>query len=330
MAKRDYYDILGVSRTASAEELKKAYRKLAMKYHPDKNPGDKVAEDKFKELTEAYSVLSDEKNRQMYDQFGHSGVGNQGFGGAGGNPFGGSGGFHQSDYANVNFNDIFGDIFGDVFGGGPSAGGFRSSGPRQKRAARGSDLRYTLNISFEEAASGTEKVISFSRQKGSKEESAKLSVKVPPGVKEGQRLKLTGEGDKSSAGLAGDLYVIIHLLEHPLFKREDSDVLLDLPVTYTDALLGTQAEVVTLSGRVQLKIPAGTNTGQILRLKGKGFPKMGAMGSGDMLVRIVVDIPTHLSARQKEIIEELRSYKESSPLVQSYNEKVQNLLRTRK
>lgn len=329
MAKRDYYEILGVSRTASAEELKKAYRKLAMKYHPDKNPGDKVAEDKFKELTEAYSVLSDEKNRQTYDQFGHSGIGNQGFGSASGNPFGG-GGFHQSDYSNVNFNDIFGDIFGDVFGGGPTAGGFRTSGSRQKRAARGSDLRYTLNISFEEAASGVEKVISFNRQKGNKEESAKLSVKVPPGVKEGQRLKLSGEGDKSSTGLAGDLYVIIHLLEHPLFKREDSDVLLDLPLTYTDALLGTQAEVITLSGRVQLKIPPGTNTGQILRLKGKGFPKMGSMGSGDMLVRIVVDIPTNLSTRQKEIIEELRSYKESSPLVQSYNEKVQNLLRTRK
>lgn len=325
MAKRDYYEILGVSRSASAEELKKAYRKLAMKYHPDKNPGDKVAEEKFKELTEAYSVLSDEKNRQNYDQFGHSATGG-GFGGMGGNPFGG--GFQGNAYSNVDFNDIFGDIFGDVFGGGASAGA--RGGARQRRAARGSDLRYTLNISLEEVATGSEKVIGFNRQKGGREEAAKLSVKVPPGVKEGQRLKLSGEGDKSSTGLAGDLYVIIHILEHPLFKREDSDVLLDLPLSYTDALLGTQAEIVTLTGRSQLKIPSGTNTGQILRLKGKGFPKLGGLGSGDMLVRIVVDIPSNLSERQKELVEELRSYKEASPLVQSYSEKVQNLLRTRK
>lgn len=326
-AKRDYYEILGVNKTASAEELKKAYRKLAMKYHPDKNPGDKAAEDKFKELTEAYSVLSDEKNRQTYDRFGHSGIGNQGHGGAGENPF--SGGF-QGQYSNVDFNDIFGDIFGDVFGGGHASGGFRNQGAKQRRAVRGSDLRYTLNISLEEAASGCEKVIGFNRQKGGSEEAAKLSVKVPPGVKEGQRLKLSGEGDKSSSGLAGDLYVIIHLADHLLFKREENDVLLDLPVSYTDALLGTQAEIVTLSGRSQLKIPAGTNTGQILRLKGKGFPILGGQGSGDMLVRIVVDIPSQISGRQKEIIEELRSFKDTSPLVQSYSEKVQNLLRTRK
>ena len=210
MSKKDFYSTLGVSRSATPEEIKKAYRKLAMQHHPDKNPGDKKSEEKFKELSEAYEVLSDAKKREMYDQFGHAST-QQGFGGGG--PFGGgAGGFGGGFGGNAGgagagdpFQDIFGDVFGDIFGGarGPGAGGANS---RTRRPTKGADLRYTLNVSFEDAALGTEKVISFMRQRSNKEESAKLSVSVPAGVKEGQRLKLTGEGDSpAGAGQAGNL-----------------------------------------------------------------------------------------------------------------------------
>jgi len=322
LSKRDYYAVLGVQKSASADEIKKAYRKLAMQYHPDKNQGDKKAEEKFKEASEAYEVLSDSQKREAYDQFGHNGTSGNPFG-AGGNPFGG-GGFSRSGPGADQFNDIFGDVFGDIFGA--RAGG---AGPR-RRPARGSDLRYTLSVTLEEVFSGTEKVISFVRQRGSKEESARLSVTVPAGVKEGQRLKLANEGDAPSNGAAGDLYVIISIQEHPLFKREEHDVILDLPVAYTDAILGTHVDILTLSGKAQIKIPAGTNSGQILRLKGKGFPKLGSTGHGDMLVRVIVDTPTHTSARQKDLLEELRKHNEETPLVKAYKEKTNSVLRMRK
>ncbi|WII73056.1 DnaJ C-terminal domain-containing protein [Bdellovibrio sp. 22V] len=336
MAKKDFYSILGVSRSASAEEIKKAYRKLAMQFHPDKNPGDKKAEEKFKEISEAYDVLSDQKKRDMYDQFGHAG--SQGFGGAGG-PFGGAGGFGGfgggaggagHGQGGDPFQDIFGDVFSEIFGarGGPGAAGARG-GRRQQ--AKGTDLRYTLNISFEESALGTEKVISFMRQRSGKEESAKLSVNVPAGVKEGQRLKLAGEGDSTSgAGSAGDLYVIINIQDHPLFKRNENDVTLDLPIMYTDAILGTNIEVPTLTGKAMIRIPPGTHSGQTFRLKGKGFPKLGGFGSGDMLVKVVVDTPHHLSSRQKELIEELSKSAETTPLVKAFQDKVSQLMRNRK
>lgn len=333
MSKKDFYSILGVSRSASPEELKKSYRKLAMQYHPDKNPGDKKAEEKFKEISEAYDVLSDTKKREMYDQFGHAGS-QQGFGGAGG-PFGGAGGFGgfggagRSSAGGDPFQDIFGDVFGDIFGGarGPGAGG----GPRSRRASKGTDLRYTLNVSFEESALGTEKVISFVRQRGNKEESAKLSVNVPAGVKEGQRLKLAGEGDSSAGDSApGDLYVIINIQDHALFKRQENDVLLDLPISYTDAILGTNVEVPTLTGKAMIRIPPGTHSGQNFRLKGKGFSKIGGFGSGDMLVRILVDTPHSLSARQKELMEELAKSGETTPMVKAFQEKVSQIMRNRK
>jgi molecular chaperone DnaJ len=331
LSKKDFYSLLNVSRTASADEIKKSYRKLAMQFHPDKNPGDKKAEEKFKEITEAYETLSDPKKREMYDQFGHAGA--QGFGGAGG-PFGGGAGGGFGGFGGAGgpggpgpdaFQDIFGDVFGDIFGG-PRAG----AGPRSRRQTKGADLRYTLNISFEESALGSEKVISFMRQRSGKEEAAKLSVNVPAGVKEGQRLKLSGEGDASAGGTAGDLYVIISVQEHQLFKRNENDVTLDLPITYTDAILGTSIEVPTLTGKAMIRIPAGTHTGQTFRLKGKGFPKVGGFGSGDMLVKILVDTPSHLSSRQKEIIEELAKSGEATPLVKSFQEKVSHLMRTRK
>ncbi|WP_413576363.1 DnaJ C-terminal domain-containing protein [Bdellovibrio sp. HCB290] len=336
MSKKDYYSLLNVSRTATADEIKKAFRKLAIQYHPDKNPGDKKAEEKFKELSEAYEVLSDTKKREMYDQFGHAGPG---FGSAGaGGPFGGAGGFggfgNSGGFGGAGggqggdpFQDIFGDVFGDIFGG--RAGG-AGPGARARRPQKGTDLRYTLNVSFEEAAVGTEKVISFMRQRGSKEESAKLSVNVPAGVKEGQRLKLAGEGDGGSGGSAGDLYVIIALQEHSIFKRAENDVTLDLPITYTDAILGTNIEVPTLTGKAMIRIPPGTHSGQTFRLKGKGFPKIGGFGSGDMMVRILVDTPSNLSSRQKELIEELAKSGESTPMVKAFHDKVSHLMRNRK
>ncbi|MBC7372277.1 MAG: DnaJ domain-containing protein, partial [Bdellovibrionaceae bacterium] len=211
MSKKDYYSLLNVARSATADEIKKAYRKLAMQYHPDKNPGDKKAEDKFKEFSEAYEVLSDVKKREMYDQFGHAGTqGGFGGGGGGGNPYG-AGGFGGARGADGDqFQDIFGDVFSEIFGArGAGPGG--ASGGARRRPMKGSDLRYTLNISFEEAALGTEKVVHFVRQRTGKDETAKLSVNVPAGVKEDQRLKLAGEGDGANGGSGanGDLFVII-------------------------------------------------------------------------------------------------------------------------
>ncbi len=330
MAKKDFYALLGVSRSATADELKKAYRKLAMQYHPDKNPGDKKAEEKFKEISEAYDTLSDTKKRDIYDQFGHSG--SQGFGGGQGGPYGGGfGGYGAgagaggSQSGSDPFQDIFGDVFGDIFGqrGGPQA--------RARRPSKGTDLRYTLSISFEEAALGCERAISFVRQRAGRDDSAKLSVAVPAGVKEGQRLKLSGEGDASAGGSPGDLYVIVNIQDHPLFKRQDnSDVTLDLPIGYTDAILGTSVEVPTLTGKAMIRIPPGTHSGQTFRLKGKGFPKLGGFGSGDMLVKVLVDTPHNLSSRQRELVEELAKGTEATPLVKAFNEKVSQMMRNRK
>lgn len=332
MANKDFYSILNVARNATADEIKKAYRKLAMKYHPDKNPGDKKAEEQFKEVSEAYETLSDPKKRDLYDQFGVAGA-NAGFAGAGAG-FGGfgQGGFNQGGFSgadNESFQDVFGDIFGDMFGGGArggAAGGFRN-----QRRARGADLRYTLNISFEESSIGTEKTIHFIRQRNGRDETAKLAVKVPAGVKHGQRLRLAQEGDTGlNGGAAGDLFVIINVLEHPLFKREEDDVTLDLPLSFVDATLGTQAEIPTLTGKVQLKIPEGTQSGRVFRLKGKGFPKTGGFGTGDMLVRIVVDTPQEISETQRRLLEELAKTSMTTPQVKAFNEKVQQLMRSRK
>lgn len=322
--------MLGVSRSSSEEEIKKAYRKLAMKYHPDKNPNDKKAEETFKTVTEAYEVLSDPKKKEMYDQFGFAGAGAN-YSGAGAGAGSGYGGGFQGGFggfgANDDFQDIFGDMFGDIFGG--RSGGFQKQ--RRQHPQKGADLRYTMNISFEESATGTEKTITFLRTRNGREESAKLLVKVPAGVKQGQRLKLAGEGDGASmGGENGDLYVVIQILEHALFKREEDDVLIDVPVSFTDAILGGEVEVPTLTGRVAVKINPGTSSGQILRLKGKGFPKPGGFGAGDMRVRILVDTPDNISGRQKELILELAKSGQDTPQVKDFKNKVSHLVKGRK
>lgn len=340
MNPRDYYSVLGVARGASAEEIKKAYRKLALKYHPDKNPGNAKAEESFKEATEAYEVLSDPKKRDLYNQFGFAGVhaGAQASGGPGG-PFGAGGfgggfggGSSQGDFAGgPDFQSIFGDVFGDLFGN-------RGSGGFQKRTARpskGADLRYSLSLSLEEAAEGGERVIRFLRQRQGREEQARLAVRVPPGVRHGQKLKLGGEGDlPAKAGnaqaIAGDLYVLIQLEDHPLFKREEDDVILELPLAFSDAILGGNVEVPTLGKPVQLKIPPGTFSGQIFRMKGKGFAHTGGSGHGDMLVRILVDTPTELSHQKKEALRLWTQELGETPRVKAFREKVANVMRSRK
>lgn len=338
MGKKDFYSVLGISRTASDDEVKKAYRKLAMKFHPDKNPGDKQAEDRFKEASEAYEVLRDPKRRQMYDQFGHVGAhaGAGGFQG-GGRPFegfegftGGFGGFGgaQNQGGPEGFQDFFSDFFGDVFTGGPK----KKSGPGFSRPnQKGADLRYTLSVSFEEAARGCEKLISFIRQKNNKEDTAKLSISVPAGVKHGQRLKLRGEGDQpAGASAAGDLYVIVNLQTHPLFQRQNNDILMDLPIAFTDAILGTEIEIPTLVGKATLKVPPGTHTGQMFRLKGKGFPEVGGYGSGDMLVKAIVDVPKEMTKDEQELISKLSQAAKRAPLVKEFEEKFAALLKSRK
>ncbi len=315
--KRDYYEVLGVERGASEEELKKAYRRLAVQFHPDRNPGDKQAEERFKELNESYQVLSDAERRAQYDRYGHAA-----FQGQQGNGFGFE--FTQG------FEEVFSDIFGDFFGTG--------RGRTRSRSRRGDDLRYDLEIEFEEAARGAEKVIKFqrlatcdacagSRARGGGEgvrtcpncrgtcpkcqgqgrvrRQESLSVRIPPGVDNGSRLKLRGEGEAGwGGGPSGDLYVVVHVKEHDLFARQDNDVIIEMPVSFPQAALGTEVDVPTLDGKVKLKIQAGTQSGKVFRLKGKGFPDLHGYGRGDQLVRMVVETPRRLTARQRELLEE--------------------------
>ena len=307
-----------------------------MKLHPDKNPGDKKAEERFKEISEAYDVLQDADKRKTYDQFGHMGsqqgfrpgsnpfedfAKQGGFRGAGG-PFGGAGG--AQGQGPEGFQDIFGDIFGDFFTGNTRSGA-RGTGPRGPSRARGADLRYTLTISFEESATGTERTISFVRQRSGREETARLAVTVPSGVRTGQRLKLRGEGDSGpGSGAAGDLYVIVNVQEHSFFKRADNDLHMDLPLSFVDAALGTTVQVPTLTGRVSLKIPPGTFSGQVFRLKGKGFPTSDK-GSGDQLVKVLVDVPRELTSEQKDLLQKLGSTLKPGQLLKNYQEQLERI-----
>lgn len=349
MADRDYYEVLGVAKGASDDEIKAAYRKLAIKYHPDKNPGNKEAEDKFKEATEAYEVLREPSKRKAYDQFGKAGVS----GGAGGPGFG------QGAY--TDFSDIFGDFsdFFDLFGGG--------GGGRRRGSNRGSDLRYNLEISLEDAAMGREHKIEIPRMeactdcsgsgaaKGSSasncpdcdgvgqvrrtqgffsvtttcprcagrgkvisnpckscrgnglvEKRRTINVKIPAGVESGSRLKVSGEGEAGpNGGASGDLYIVTHIKKHPEFERHGSDLIINRTIDLIQASLGGEIEVPTIDGKkVSLKIPEGTDSGQIFRIKGNGIPYLGSYGKGDQLVVIKVETPKKLSKRQKELLEE--------------------------
>ena len=372
-AKRDYYEILGVTKGVQLDELKKNYRKLAIQFHPDKNPGDKKAEEKFKELSEAYEVLSNPQKRQMYDQFGHQAAN-----------MGGGQGFNPNDFGNI--NDIFGDIFGDLFGGAAGQRG-RRGGRRGGRP--GADLRMQVDISFEEAAFGAEKVLNVPRTvgcetchgsgakpgtepetcsqcsgrgevsfqqgffaitrpcprcsgqgqivttpclacrgAGSVKKTSQIAVKIPGGVDTGQRLKLTNEGEAGERGAAsGDLYVVINIKEHEFFTREEFDVICEVPVTFAQAALGAEIEVPTLEGKVKLKVPTGTQSQQILRLKSKGLPRLGYHGRGDQLVRVIVEVPTKLNGEQKELLQRFQEIgsEASNPMHQRFFEKVKSL-----
>lgn len=292
MAKRDYYDILGVPRNASDDEIKKAYRKLAIKYHPDKNPGDKEAEAKFKEISEAHEILSDKQKRARYDQFGHAGVGGNA---GGGNPF--AGGNYNFNGQSFNFDfgagggldDILGSIFG--FGGG------------QRRPARGTDYRTTVVLNFEEAVFGVTKIITA--------DGKELKVKIPAGIDDGMSIRLTGKGGAApKGGTKGDLYVSVRVKPHKHLTREGSIILSEKTISMVDAALGTEVDVETVDGNVRMKVPAGTQSGTPFKLSGHGVPLMRSDGDrGPHIVTIIVETPKNLSKRQKELLEEFRNPK---------------------
>lgn len=302
----DFYKILGVSKSASEEEIKKAYRKLALKYHPDKNPGNKGAEEKFKEVTRAYETLKDPKRRDLYDKFGnnpnysHAFHGFDPFGGyKGQNPFGGAGGFSSAGmgggFQKDSFQDLFSELFGEFFGAGAQG--------RKTRSQRGSDLKYNLNITLEEAARGAEKIIHFLRKRDQGDKAAKIAIKIPAGVRSGQKLKLAREGDEGvNGGPNGDLYVAIQVQKHSYFELKDLDIWLEFPVPLHIAILGGNIEVPTLTGKVSLTIPEKTPSGKIFRLKNKGFPNDKGGETGSQYVKVLIDIPADLNSEELELI----------------------------
>lgn len=367
MAKRDYYEVLGVARSASAEEIKKAYRKIALKYHPDRNPGDKESEEKFKEAAEAYDVLSDPEKKAKYDRFGHAGLG-----GAAGGPSGGPGGMRMEDIFQ-NFGDIFGeDMFGSFFGGGNPRG-------RRRQGSRGANLRVKLKLSYAEIAQGAQKKIKVKKYvscqvcQGSGAKDAQsisacgtcngsgqvtkvtntflgqmqtvttcptchgqgtqitgkcgnckgdgriygeetIPLDIPAGVQDGMQLSMGGAGNAGErGGPPGDLLVVIEEERHPHLRRHDQDVVYQLPLSFPEAVLGTQVEVPTIDGKAKIKIPAGTQSGKIFRLKGKGFPGLQTYSKGDQLVEVQIWTPQHLSGDEKEIMEKLLASEHFKP-----------------
>jgi molecular chaperone DnaJ len=349
VSKRDYYEVLEVSRTATEQEIKSSYRKLALRYHPDRNPGDKAAEDQFKEAAEAYAVLADTDKRHMYDRFGHAGLGGAA-----------TGGFDPTVF--TGFEDILGGL-GDIFGFGDVFGGRRRGG-----AQRGADLRYDLEISFEEAASGTETSIQIPRHEtcetchgtgaaeGSKpttcpqcqgrgqlryqqgfftvartcgqcrgtgsviakpcatckglgrvQKERKLTVKIPAGIATGQRMRISGEGEAGAAGgPSGDLYVVVHVQDHPFWQRDGNDLYCEIPVNFPTIALGGEIHIPTLDGEEAFKVPEGTQSGSAFRLRGRGMPDVSGRGRGDLVVTIKVITPKKLSKEQKKVLEQLQ------------------------
>ncbi len=294
MAKKDYYEVLGVGKNASDDEIKKAYRKLAVKYHPDKNPGDKEAEVKFKEISEAHEVLSDKQKRARYDQFGHAGVGGAG-GSAGGNPFANGNYSFNGQSFNFDFGGSGGldDILGSIFGFGGGA----------RRPARGTDYRTTVVLNFEEAVFGTTKIITA--------DGKDLKVKIPAGIDDGMSIRLSGKGGAApKGGTKGDLYVFVRVKPHKRLTREGNIILSDRVISMVDAALGTEVDVETVDGNVRMKVPAGTQSGTPFKLSGHGVPLMRSDGDrGPHIVTIIVETPKNLSKRQKELLEEFKNPK---------------------
>lgn len=351
MAKRDYYEVLGVPKTATPEEVKKAYRQLAIKFHPDKNPDNPEAEDKFKEAAEAYEVLSDAEKRRQYDQYGHAGMGNRGFGGGGG--------------GGMSMDDIFSQ-FGDIFGEGSPFESFFGGGGRggRGRGAVGSNIRIKIKLTLQEIANGAEKKVKYNRMSVAKGVTFKtcptcngsgavrrvtntilgqmqttstcgtcngsgkvvanrpagvgadglvgqeefVELKIPAGVEEGMQLSVSGKGNSAPGGTGpnGDLIVQIEEIEDENLKRDGQNVLYVHDISFSDAALGTSIEVPTVEGRAKIKIEAGTQSGKVLRLKGKGLPSVNAYGRGDQLVQINIFTPTKLNAEEKALLEKLR------------------------
>lgn len=296
MAKRDYYEILGISKDASDDEIKKAYRKLAVKYHPDKNPGDKEAEAKFKEVNEAHDVLSDKQKRARYDQFGHAGVG-----GASGNPFAGGNPFGQGGNFNFNgqtFNFDFGgaggfeDILGSLFGFGGA-----------RRARRGADYQTSVTLTFEEAIFGTTKEVSANGES--------MKVKIPAGIDDGMSIRLRGKGGEAPEGGTekGDLYVKVRVKPHKNLTREGAIILSEETISMVDAALGCEIEVETVDGPITMKVPAGTQSGTPFKLSGHGVPFRSDGDRGPHIVTVIVETPKNLSRKQKELLEEFKNSK---------------------
>lgn len=292
MSKRDYYEVLGVSKGASDDEIKKAFRKLAIKYHPDKNPGNKEAEEKFKEANEAYSVLSDKDKRSRYDQFGHAGVGGAG---GGGNPFEGFN-FNGQNYS-FNFGGAggmggFEDILGSLFG----MGGFRT-------ARRGRDYKTSCTIDFDEAIFGTTKNISVDGEE--------IPLKIPAGIYDGQRIRLSGRGGPApqQGGERGDLYVEVRVRAHKSLTREGDLILSEATIPMVDAVLGTEVDIETVDGTITMKVPAGTQPGTNFKLAGHGAPRVGSSERGPQIVTINVEIPKKLNKKQRELMEQFRKTK---------------------
>ncbi len=362
MAKRDCYEILGLEKSASADEIKKAYRKLAVKYHPDRNPGDKEAEEKFREATEAYEILSDEKKRPLYDQYGYAGV--DGMDQGGGARYSHAYNDFSDLFSGGGFGDIFESIFGSGFGGG--FGGSRSSS-RGSGPAQGSSLRLNHNIKFKEAVYGTETELHFRhsevcdacngtggaagsskktcstcggagqviqgngffkiqqtcptcrgkgttidkpctscRGTGLQEKQKTMSMKIPAGVEDGKRIVIRGQGDAgANGGPAGDLYVILDVEPHQFFERDETNLYCAVPISMTQAILGGEIEIEGLDGKkISIKIPDGTTSGKLLRVKGEGVPVMNSDKKGDLYIKIIVELPSHLSTKQKDLLKQ--------------------------